>query len=101
MKSSVSPYSIAITAISVMLFVLAGWLMLSDSDASDSHHDEDAHHDHEEEMARGPHGGRLLIDHDFSLEISIYETGLPLNFVFMRTKITRALRLTKLRLISS
>jgi len=80
MKSSVSPYSIAITAISVMLFVLAGWLMLSDSDASDSHHDEDAHHDHEEEMARGPHGGRLLIDHDFSLEISIYETGLPPEF---------------------
>ncbi len=80
MKSSVSPYSIAITVISVMLFVLAGWLMLSTSDVSDTHHDEHAHHDQEGEVAKGLHGGRLLIDQDFSLEISIYETGLPPEF---------------------
>lgn len=80
MKSSVSPYSITITAISVMLFVLAVWLMLSTSDTSDSHHDEYAHHAHELKEARGPHGGRLLVQDDFGLEISIYETGLPPEF---------------------
>jgi len=79
-KSSVSPYSITITAISVMLFVLAVWLMLSTSDTSDSHHDEYAHHAHELKEARGPHGGRLLVQDDFGLEISIYETGLPPEF---------------------
>ena len=61
MKSSVSRYSITITAISVMLFVLAVWLMLSTSDTSDSHHDEYAHHAHDLKEARGPHGGRLLV----------------------------------------
>ena len=78
MKSSVSPYSIIITVISVMLFVLAGWLMFSVGDAGDMHHDEHEHHEHEE--AKGPHGGRLLVQDDFSLEISIYETGLPPEF---------------------
>ena len=80
MKSSVSPSSITITVISVMLFVLAGWLMLPVGDAGDMHHDEHAHHEHEEEVAKGPHGGRLLVQDDFSLEISIYETGLPPEF---------------------
>ena len=80
MKSNVSPYSIAITVISVMLFVLAGWLMLSVGETGDTQHDEHEHHDHEVEADKGPHGGRLLIDQDFSLEISIYETGLPPEF---------------------
>ena len=80
MKSSVSPSSITITVISVMLFVLAGWLMLSAGDAGDMHHDEHAHHEHEEAVAKGPHGGRLLVQDDFSLEVSIYETGLPPEF---------------------
>ena len=48
-----------------------------------SHHDAaDAHehdHDHEsaQEAARGPHNGRLLQEGDFSLELAIYETGVP------------------------
>jgi cobalt-zinc-cadmium efflux system membrane fusion protein len=54
--------------------------MLSASDAGDMHDDEHAHHEHEVEEAKGPHGGRLLVQDDFSLEISIYGTGLPPEF---------------------
>ena len=80
MKSSTSSYSITVTVISVMLFVLAGWLMFPAGYASDSHHDEHAHHDDEVKQAKGQHGGRLLVQDDFSLELSIYETGLPPEF---------------------
>ena len=40
----------------------------------DHNHSGDAH---EEEAPRGPHGGRLLVDGDFSLELAIFETGVP------------------------
>jgi len=44
----------------------------------------DEHDDHgdakQEEVAKGPHGGRLLIDGDFSLELAIFETGVPPEF---------------------
>ncbi len=30
-----------------------------------------------EEAAKGPHGGRLLIDNGFSVELAIYEAGVP------------------------
>ena len=36
-------------------------------------HDEEAEHQHEE-AAKGPHGGRLLSQDDFALEVTIYET---------------------------
>jgi cobalt-zinc-cadmium efflux system membrane fusion protein len=32
------------------------------------------------EPLKGPHNGRLLIDEDFSLELSIFETGVPPEF---------------------
>lgn len=34
----------------------------------------------EEETAKGPHGGRLLTDGDFTLELAIVETGIPPEF---------------------
>lgn len=34
----------------------------------------------EAEPPKGPHGGRLLIDGDFALELSIFETGIPPEF---------------------
>ncbi len=45
----------------------------------DHAHTDHQHHDHghEEEAPRGPHGGRLLVDGDFSLELAIFETGAP------------------------
>lgn len=32
------------------------------------------------EPERGPHGGRLLVDGDFALELAIFETGVPPEF---------------------
>ena len=34
----------------------------------------------EMEVVKGPHGGRMLISGDFSLELSIFETGVPPEF---------------------
>lgn len=43
-------------------------------------HDHGAHDDHADEVTRGPHGGRLLEDGDFSLELAIFEGGVPPEF---------------------
>ena len=37
-------------------------------------------HESEAEPPRGPHGGRLLADGEFSLELAIFETGVPPEF---------------------
>jgi cobalt-zinc-cadmium efflux system membrane fusion protein len=44
-------------------------------------HDEDEHEDNDDHAdARGPYGGRLLSDDGFSVEITIFETGVPPEF---------------------
>jgi cobalt-zinc-cadmium efflux system membrane fusion protein len=40
----------------------------------------DAHGSETEEVAKGPHGGRLLTDGAFALEITIFERGVPPEF---------------------
>ena len=77
-----SRHIISILVIIGMTTVLAGWMFLSASDTHESHdHEHDHGHDeHEEEMEKGPYGGRLLKQNGFSLEITIYETGLPPEF---------------------
>ncbi len=35
---------------------------------------------HQDEIARGPHGGWLFSDGDFQLEVAIYEKGIPPQF---------------------
>jgi cobalt-zinc-cadmium efflux system membrane fusion protein len=50
---------------------------LSMDDDHDSH---GAHDAHEEEMEKGMHGGRLLSSADFTLELAIFETGVPPEF---------------------
>ena len=53
-------------------------------------HDHDAHGGHEAaeaEVAKGPHGGRLLSDGDFATEVTIFERGVPPEFrVFLYEK---------------
>jgi len=80
MKVSMSRNTISIIVITITTFVFAAWMLLSDDDTHDAHTDEHVHHDREKEGVKGPHGGRLLVQDDFSLEISIYETGLPAEF---------------------
>lgn len=61
----------------VITISFAKWTLLSASEAHESH---EGHDDHEEEVTKGPHGGRLLTEDGFSLELTIYETGLPPEF---------------------
>jgi cobalt-zinc-cadmium efflux system membrane fusion protein len=71
---------ISILAIGLVTLLLVSWLLLSSNESHDAHHAAHGHDEHEEEIARGPHGGRLLSEADFSLEITIFETGLPPEF---------------------
>ena len=41
---------------------------------------ENSHGEVEIEVAKGPHGGRLLSSDDFTLELAIFETGVPPEF---------------------
>jgi cobalt-zinc-cadmium efflux system membrane fusion protein len=48
------------------------------SKGSESHEEEKGHDD--EATTKGPHGGRLLSDGDFQIELTIYERGVPPQF---------------------
>lgn len=66
---------------------LAPWLMLaltlSACQPGDHHAEDDGHGHghgetaHDDEMVKGPNGGRLLEDGDFTLELAIVEDGVP------------------------
>ena len=51
---------------------------------------EEQEHEHggpgEMEAPRGPHGGRLLVDGDFSLEMAIFEAGVPPEYRVWATR---------------
>lgn len=40
-------------------------------------HEEGGHEEHADQAAKGPHGGRLLSDEHFEIEVTIYESGVP------------------------
>ena len=42
------------------------------------------------DYAKGPHNGRLLMDGDFALEMTIFEDGVPPRFQVYPTQIGRA-----------
>jgi membrane fusion protein, heavy metal efflux system len=51
------------------------------SDHADEERHRDEHGEHEEtEAARGPHGGRLLAEGSFVVELAIFEAGVPPEF---------------------
>lgn len=43
-------------------------------------HGHDEHAAEEDEYTRGPHGGRMLVDGRFSIEITLFEQGVPPEF---------------------
>lgn len=53
-----------------------------DDHAGDGESHSDAEHSEAEmeQVAKGTHGGRLLIDGDFAVELAIFETGVPPEF---------------------
>lgn len=67
------------------LFVLAGGTAYYLVERSHLHAHAEGHEAHGHtattaESARGPHGGRLLVDGDVSLELAIFEKGVPPEF---------------------
>ncbi|HKQ47525.1 MAG TPA: efflux RND transporter periplasmic adaptor subunit [Phycisphaerae bacterium] len=48
--------------------------------AGDDHGHTEDHSGHDEEAAKGPHGGRMLADGDFAVEVTIFERGVPPQF---------------------
>ncbi|MDO8539660.1 MAG: efflux RND transporter periplasmic adaptor subunit [Opitutaceae bacterium] len=49
-------------------------------------HGHGGHDEHAEEGEKGPHGGRLLADGDFAVELAIFEQGVPPEFRAWFTK---------------
>ncbi len=64
----------------------AAWLLIershphSDDKHGHSHDSHDGHDDHAEESPRGPHNGRLFSDGAFTVELAIFEAGIPPEF---------------------
>lgn len=67
-----------ILLIGPLLLLLAACSREPEGAAEKSHGDE--HGEKHEESPKGPHGGRLLADGDFRLEVTIYESGVPPEF---------------------
>lgn len=67
-----------IAVIGIITLLLLGWMLFTPP--HQNHNDGHGHGDHateEEQVIKGPNGGRLLSQDNFSLELTIYETGLP------------------------
>lgn len=70
--------------IAVVLGIAVSCVIGCSQESADTHgHDgDDAHHDdHEEDIARGPHGGRLFAQGDMQLELRIEEEDGPPTFL--------------------
>ncbi len=77
-----SPLNTAIVMIIATLTTVAAWLIYESADKHAHNTVGHAEHaDHAEDTAdRGPHGGRLLREGPFDVEITIYERGVPPEF---------------------
>src|SRR3990167_4184079 len=60
----------------VLAFVI---LRMEKTTVKDSHERAESFHEGDEQV-KGPHGGRLLSEEDFQIEITIYERGIPPQF---------------------
>lgn len=69
-------------------------LITACSDSGSKHDEHSANND----VIKGPHGGRLLTKGDFSLELSIFETGVPPEFRAWATQDGEALEPTEVDL---
>lgn len=64
----------ALLALILMMTVACG------GKKEEEHADEHGHETAEESEAKGPHGGRMLRDGDFGIEVTIFEQGVPPEF---------------------
>ncbi len=75
-----------------LLLLLIVFLAACSDPHSENNHGHDEHGEHgEEEPEKGPNYGRLLNDGDFTLELAIFETGVPPEYRAWATKNGKAL----------
>jgi len=81
MKNSVIHFKkyYAIGIVVLVGIVLAFVILHMEKTMRISHEDEVMEHE-DEDYEKGPHGGRLLSEGDFQVEITIYERGVPPQF---------------------
>ncbi len=70
-----------ITGIVILAGIVLAWVILSmeKTTINESHDEIESAHE-EDDHAKGPHGGRLLSEGDFQVEITMYERGIPPHF---------------------
>ncbi len=66
----------------VIAGIIAAWFIMRPAapDAETHGHDEKEAGHADEPSGKGPHGGRMLAEGPFSMEVTIFETGLPSEF---------------------
>ncbi len=70
-----------ITGIVILAGIVLAWVILSmEKTTINKSHDEIESAHEEDDHAKGPHGGRLLSEGDFQVEITMYERGIPPQF---------------------
>ncbi len=76
-----------------LIFIILLGTLLSACGGEQNSPGEDAYSETAEaKPEKGPHGGRLLVDGDFTLELSIFETGVPPEFRVWATNGGQALK---------
>ncbi|MER2514061.1 MAG: efflux RND transporter periplasmic adaptor subunit [Nitrosomonas ureae] len=74
---------IAILSVITVGIILGGLILTVDKPSGGSMKMEDTHANEEsieDQIATGPRGGKLFTDHDFSVELTIFEKGVPPQF---------------------
>lgn len=66
--------------IALAIIVVAGKWLLSTMPEHDTHGNAEHEESMEDDISKGPNNGRLLVDGDFAIEITIFETGVPPEF---------------------
>src|SRR3990167_9393393 len=82
MKNSIMNFKkFYITGIAVLVGIVLAFVILrmEKTTVSSSHEEAESLHEGDEQV-KGPHGGRLLLEGDFQVEITIYERGIPPQF---------------------
>ena len=82
-KTNLKPIVIVVVIGIILSALILGWDKTDSHDAehdsvSDELHDHDDHDDDEQE--KGPNGGKLFVTDDFSVEVTIFEQGVPPQF---------------------
>ncbi len=67
---------VSIASVGVGLVICSALIACSPPQQDDAH----GHADAAEEIVQGPHGGRLLVDGAFAVELAIFEAGVPPEF---------------------